>query len=167
MADQVTLPVTRDNHFVPRALMKRWSPDNSNVWTFSLLVPDERVPLWQLKSIRASAYRRDLYTTLEDGRSTDAVEDEVQLVLRRVALNVAPDVGALAIREVLHDPVFPPAVGVARDQLLLNETSHGVRVELQPFAQCRVVAPSHEGDGISGWARAGPPQLFSFKSACL
>ena len=38
------------------------------------MVPHSNVRKWERKPIRGSAFRRDLYTTLEGGRETDAIE---------------------------------------------------------------------------------------------
>ena len=66
--------VTRANHFVPQGLLRRWSSDGLALHTYSLLVPDSRIPVWSLRPIKSLAMHRDLYTVVEDGRDSDETE---------------------------------------------------------------------------------------------
>ncbi len=66
--------VTRDNHYVPQALLRRWSLDDLKVWAYRTLVSDDRVPRWEQRSISEVAFRRDLYTGLVGGAEVDDFE---------------------------------------------------------------------------------------------
>jgi hypothetical protein len=73
-SSEVPTPIARDHHFVPQGLLRRWSPNGKTVWTYNLLVPDSRVPMWSSRPIRGVAVRRDLYTTHREGTDDDEVE---------------------------------------------------------------------------------------------
>lgn len=68
------IEITRDNHFVPQALLRRWSQDGHRIYVYKALVPDERVPTWELRSIKTVAKWRDLYTGFKDGIEVDEFE---------------------------------------------------------------------------------------------
>src|SRR5207248_11431167 len=78
----------------------------------------------------------------DDPREVAGV-DVVQLVLAGLPLDVPPDVLRLRAGQAAEDPILPPAVRVRRDQPLLDQTSHRVRVELEAFAEDRVIAVGH------------------------
>lgn len=67
-------PFRRDNHYVPRGYLKRFSASSERVWTYRTLVSHSRVPLWKERSIRGVAYYRHLYTRIAAGRETDEIE---------------------------------------------------------------------------------------------
>ena len=67
-------PITRDNHYVPQSLLRRWSVDGTTVFARRLLVPHPAVPEWERRSVRAVAYQRDLYTSLMSGDEADEFE---------------------------------------------------------------------------------------------
>jgi hypothetical protein len=87
---------TAHNHFIPRAYLRNWSQDGKKVFTYSLLVPHENVPEWDLKSIRSLAAHEHLYTATHSGAESDAfenwikeeIEDPAAEVLRKVATDV-------------------------------------------------------------------------------
>jgi hypothetical protein len=64
----------RNNHYVPCVYLKRWESSPNRVWTYPLIVHDERVPLWRERSIKGIAYHSHLYTKIAAGRETDEVE---------------------------------------------------------------------------------------------
>lgn len=66
--------IARANHFVPRALLRRWSTDGVLLPTYSLLVPDFRVPLWSDRPLKSLAMHRDLYTSATGGEDSDETE---------------------------------------------------------------------------------------------
>ena len=66
--------MTRDNHYVPRAALRRWSVDGRTVYARRLLVSDERVPPWSRMYIRGLAKYRDLYTVFSGHRESDEFE---------------------------------------------------------------------------------------------
>lgn len=70
--------LARNNHYIPRAVLKRWAPDGSNVYAYRLLVSHAEVPLWTYRQISGLAYQRDLYTTFEGSTELDAVERWLQ-----------------------------------------------------------------------------------------
>lgn len=73
-ASNLAGPIARANHFVPQGLMRRWSSDRVSLHTYSLLVPDTRMPQWALRSIKSLAMRRDLYTDSTGDQDSDETE---------------------------------------------------------------------------------------------
>jgi hypothetical protein len=74
MQSASSVQITHDNHFVPRGLLKYWSDDKKTIYSYSLLVAHPSVPIWESKPIRGTAFRRDLYTSLEGELESDEVE---------------------------------------------------------------------------------------------
>jgi len=66
--------ITRDSHYVPEAILKRWSLNGTHVYAYRILVPDARVPEWQSIGIRSLACKRDLYTVFSGDREVDDFE---------------------------------------------------------------------------------------------
>jgi hypothetical protein len=66
--------VTHDNHYVPKVYLKQWSDDSLHVWAYRLLVSNENVPEWQHRSMDKTAFLRDLYTEIENGKEIDEFE---------------------------------------------------------------------------------------------
>lgn len=66
--------IRRESHYVPRAYMRRWSPDGSRVWAYRTLVPRADYRQWELRSLQGIARRRDLYTSLRAGQESDRIE---------------------------------------------------------------------------------------------
>lgn len=66
--------LVRENHYVPRALLRRWSTDGKTVWAYRLLVSHSNVPQWQKMSVRNLASQRDLYTISAGDQKLDAFE---------------------------------------------------------------------------------------------
>jgi hypothetical protein len=64
----------RDNHYVPRSYLKRWSRDGSKVWTYRILVSHQDMPLWRPISLRAVAYHEHLYTAIATSGESDRIE---------------------------------------------------------------------------------------------
>lgn len=64
----------RDNHYVPRAYLKRWSSVASKVWAYRVLVPHERVRLWKEVSTRGIAFHEHLYTRVAASGESDEIE---------------------------------------------------------------------------------------------
>lgn len=71
---KVMAQITHDNHYVPQFYLKQWSKDGHRIWAYRLLVSNEKVPIWERRSIRGIAIHRDLYTQLADGKETDDFE---------------------------------------------------------------------------------------------
>jgi len=68
---------TRENHYVPRRALRRWSHDGIKVNVYSLLVPHARVPLWAVRSIKKVAAQTDLYTEFNGEEEDDAFERQL------------------------------------------------------------------------------------------
>lgn len=66
--------VTRDNHFVPQAYLRRWSDGDGKVWCRRLLVNNPNVPEWRPRPPRALAFQTHLYTKVVAGAASDEVE---------------------------------------------------------------------------------------------
>jgi hypothetical protein len=64
----------RNHHYHPRWSLKEWSGQDKRIWTYKLLVEDQRVPLWTRLPIRGVACRRDLYTSVTLEGESDEVE---------------------------------------------------------------------------------------------
>lgn len=68
------MPFRRDNHYVPRGYLKRWASDGNRVWVYRTLVSHPKIPLWERKSIRGTAYHAYLYSRALAGGETDEFE---------------------------------------------------------------------------------------------
>src|SRR5258708_2289762 len=64
---------SRENHYVPRLYLKRFSADDC-VFKYSLLVQDARVPLWKRTSTKGIAVRTHLYTRIGAEGESDEIE---------------------------------------------------------------------------------------------
>jgi Protein of unknown function (DUF4238) len=71
--------ITHVNHYVPQALLKRWSIDGTQLFTYRILVPSVNFPVWQLRAISGIAHQRDLYTICADGKENDDFEKWVNV----------------------------------------------------------------------------------------
>lgn len=71
--------IIRDSHYVPKAVLKRWSLNKTHVFAYQLLVPDDRVPEWEEWGIRRLASQRDLYTIFAGGQERDDFEKWLNL----------------------------------------------------------------------------------------
>src|SRR5690606_20519687 len=58
----------------PQFYLRLWSMDGKSVWVYKTLVANENVPIWEEKSIRKIAFRRHLYTQLNDSSESDEFE---------------------------------------------------------------------------------------------
>ena len=66
--------LSRDSHYVPQSILRRWSHDGHQINAYRILVPHGNVPVWKLCPIKGVAYQRDLYTTFSGGQELDEVE---------------------------------------------------------------------------------------------
>jgi len=64
----------RENHYVPRAQLRRWSTDGRTVWAYRLLVSHSSVPEWRRMSVRSLASQRDLYSIASRDGELDEFE---------------------------------------------------------------------------------------------
>lgn len=74
MSELASRNLVRDSHYVPTAMLRRWSDDDTHVYAYRILVSSSRVPLWSHRAIRGIAYRRDLYTIFKGGQELDELE---------------------------------------------------------------------------------------------
>jgi len=72
------LQTTRNNHFVPKGLLKYWSQDGKTIFAYRTLVSHNKVPLWQRRSIDRTASQNDLYTEIVNEGISDAHERWIQ-----------------------------------------------------------------------------------------
>lgn len=70
----MTTEFRRDNHYVPRSYLKRWSLNGSEVSTYRILVSHANVPLWRTTSLRGICYHEHLYTSIIASGESDAIE---------------------------------------------------------------------------------------------
>lgn len=66
--------ITHNNHYVPEFYLKNWSQDGNSIFTYSLLVPDSRIPYWSRRSIKSTAVWNDFYTRNEGEKEVDDFE---------------------------------------------------------------------------------------------
>lgn len=66
--------ITRRNHYICQAFLRRWSEDGVNVWAYEILVPHANVPLWRRRAITGIGCRHDLYTSTQAGLEIDDFE---------------------------------------------------------------------------------------------
>jgi hypothetical protein len=74
MRTPLTEDMHRDNHYVPRSYLKRWTRDGLKVSTYQLLVAHAQTPAWRERSTRGIAYHEHLYTKLAAFGETDEIE---------------------------------------------------------------------------------------------
>ncbi|MHB9025096.1 MAG: DUF4238 domain-containing protein [Armatimonadota bacterium] len=68
------MQVTRNNHFVSQWYLKNWAAGTNSLWVYQLLVPQDSFPLWEHRPVRGIAFRRDLYTSLQEEQDCDDIE---------------------------------------------------------------------------------------------
>ena len=66
--------IARDSHYVPQAVLRRWSLDGKNVYTYRILVSRPEIREWESKPIRGVAFQQDLYTVFGGGQELDEFE---------------------------------------------------------------------------------------------
>ncbi|MEL7570097.1 MAG: DUF4238 domain-containing protein [Eubacteriaceae bacterium] len=54
--------ITHKNHYVPQFYLKNWSNNGQTIWTYNILVSDNKVPLWRETAISSTAALKDFYT---------------------------------------------------------------------------------------------------------
>ena len=64
----------QNNHYVACMSLKHFAATSGHVLTYPILVANQRVPLWRLRSIKGIAYRAHLYTRIVAGGQTDEME---------------------------------------------------------------------------------------------
>lgn len=78
MSSNTQVSLTRDNHYVQQALMRRWSVDATTLWAYRTLVSHAHIPEWKQKAIKGIAVQNDLYTVFSGGREVDEFERWMQ-----------------------------------------------------------------------------------------
>lgn len=66
--------VVHENHYVPQALLRRWSLDGTSVQGYRTLVSHAAVPEWRRCPVSGTARQRDLYTIVRWGQEDDDFE---------------------------------------------------------------------------------------------
>jgi uncharacterized protein DUF4238 len=66
--------ITRNNHYVPEATLKRWSADGQRVWAYRLLASHRGVRTWRLELINRLTRQTDFYTEHRGGQDVDSFE---------------------------------------------------------------------------------------------
>ncbi len=66
--------ITRRNHYIPQFYLKNWSLDGNTIYTYSLLVPNSKVPYWTQQSIKNTAVWNNFYTRIEGEKEVDDFE---------------------------------------------------------------------------------------------
>jgi hypothetical protein len=66
--------ITRSNHYIPEATLKRWSIDGQRIWGYRLLVSHRGVRSWGRELISRLARQTDFYTEHRDGKDVDSFE---------------------------------------------------------------------------------------------
>ena len=66
--------ISRNNHFVPQMYLEAWKNENNKIWTYDLLVPNEKCNLWNEKSSKSIASQQNFYIVLKDKEEADDIE---------------------------------------------------------------------------------------------
>lgn len=66
--------ISRNNHFVAQMYLNAWKNNNNKIWTYDLLVPNEKCNLWNEKSTRSIASQQNFYITLRQNEEVDDIE---------------------------------------------------------------------------------------------
>ena len=66
--------IARYSHYVPQAMLRRWSDDGTHLYAYRILVSSPKVQEWRRKSIRGLARQSDLYTVFGGGEELDDFE---------------------------------------------------------------------------------------------
>ncbi len=67
------MEVSRNNHYIPQLYLRKWATNNK-IYVHRLLVPHEKYPTWEKRSVRQTAYIENLYVRIEDGAEYDDFE---------------------------------------------------------------------------------------------
>lgn len=66
--------ISRNNHFVPQMYLDAWKNENSKIWTYDLLVPNDKCNLWNEKSTKSIASQQNFYIVLKKKEEADDIE---------------------------------------------------------------------------------------------
>ena len=97
--------ISRNNHFVPQMYLEAWKNENNKIWTYDLLVPNEKCNLWNEKSSKSIASQQNFYIVLKDKEEADYIEkylNEKLLYQINGFLRLTPD-GILISDQIIAD----------------------------------------------------------------
>jgi len=129
-------PITHNNHYIPQLYLRNFSFDGNHVWAYHLLVSHENVPEWEKRSISNTAFLRDLYTDVKDGKEVDDFE--------KWLMSEFEDPVQESLRKVLKD-----------NPLSKNDWERLVRF----LAAQDVRTPKHYSDSMERWKKTVPDLL--------
>lgn len=66
--------ISRNNHFVAQMYLEAWKNENNKIWTYDLLVPNEKCNLWNEKSAKSIASQQNFYIMLKEKEEVDDIE---------------------------------------------------------------------------------------------
>lgn len=66
--------LSRNNHFVAQMYLDAWKNENNKVWTYDLLVPNEKCNIWNERSTKSIASQQDFYIRLNEDTEVDDIE---------------------------------------------------------------------------------------------
>jgi hypothetical protein len=67
-------------------VLKRWSIDGTQLFTYRILVPNKDFPVWKLRAVSGVAFHRDLYTVRAGGKEIDDFEKWVNVEFEQPGL---------------------------------------------------------------------------------
>ena len=141
--------LARNSHYVPQAMLWRWSDDDIHLYTYRIMVSAPSVPAWRRRPIRGLARQRDLYTVFGGGEELDDFE-------RWLSSNYEQP-GLEAIDKLVRRARLTPGRGECREQGRRGRREPGGRAESAPTARRLGRGPWRPG---SGGARAGNGTWF-------
>ena len=68
------MPVTHDNHYVPRLYLKHFASADGYLYRYRTLVSKETVPEWKRVNVGGVGYQVHLYTRVLVSEDTDEIE---------------------------------------------------------------------------------------------
>ena len=71
------MKLSRNNHYIPRMYLNNWCTDKGDIYTYRLLVSDERVPEWNRRPVSRTGSETNLYLRVQDGIQTDDFEHDL------------------------------------------------------------------------------------------
>ena len=110
------MKIARDNHYVSRASLRRWSADDTHVYAYRILVSRPEVPNWKLKSIKGLACQADLYTTLSGDREADEFERWIGREYEHPGIEARDKLLEGGSLRPINWPVSTPRVLTSRDR---------------------------------------------------
>jgi len=107
------------NHFVPRHYLNNWLNESGELFVYNLLVPNESYPIWNSTTPSKFGYRYHLYTSFENTKETDEMENWLESefetpaapIIEKVIFNkrISPEEWKILIRYAACQSVRTPA----------------------------------------------------------